>query len=117
MITKRFPLKEIQAVANGDSQLLTLVETFEWKHEFDSDSESSEIIFYETIDPGVFWSVGITRSGSPWSDWHYEWGEEWDTKLVEAMRVEKVEKIITVWETVKGGIITPDEKPIIYQFD
>lgn len=46
---------------------------------------------------GLLYSISTNRSGSPFTDWYYEWE---DTKEFEAYRVEPITKTITVYKVV-----------------
>ena len=45
-----------------------------------------------------FYSLNVSRSGSPFSDWHYDWE---DSNTFDCPEVEKVEVIKYVWKVIK----------------
>jgi len=96
MITKKFPLEDVQEAFYGDYNLISVNQT---KWEQDGKAQYQSIVFYEKDVPDVFWECGVTRTGSPFTDWYYEWGED-SNKMVECVQVHKVEKVITEWEQV-----------------
>ena len=69
-----------------------VVEEGDWTQ--DSKYQIRTIVFkYD----GLLYSITVSRSGSPFTDWYYEWE---DTDVFEAYRVEPVTKTITVYKVV-----------------
>jgi hypothetical protein len=86
-----------RAICHDDYSDYETIEQNEWVQEYKY--QYRELILKNT-KTGKFYSCTVSRSGSPFSDWHY--GYE-DHESLELFEVEKVTKTITVeiWEIVK----------------
>ena len=71
-----------------------VVEEGDWTQDYKSQLRT--IVFKYN---GLLYSITVSRSGSPFTDWYYEWE---DTDVFEAYRVEPVTKTITVYKVVDG---------------
>ena len=83
------------SVGPSDSGAFIIVHEGEWTQ--DGKCQYQEIIFKNTGDTKCY-SFNISRSGSPFTDWHY------DTEYMEEMtctEVEEVEIITKMWRAVK----------------
>ena len=60
--------------------------------------EFCEMVF-EEVETGKNFLYGISRSGSPFTDWHYSWEDEPDE--IECSEVKKVEVTTHKWKVVK----------------
>ena len=69
-----------------------VVEEGDWTQDYKSQLRT--IVFKYN---GLLYSITASRSGSPFTDWYYEWE---DTDVFEAYRVEPVTKTITVYKVV-----------------
>ena len=74
----------------GETDEYKIVESGEWKQ--DGKYQFQEVIF--TDKSGKFFSLGISRSGSPFSDWTYDF--EWSDSF-ECPEVVKAEVITYKW--------------------
>lgn len=84
---------------DGDSDgCYELVEESDW----DVDSKYQTMCYiYRCTETNTYWKLDVTRSGSPFTEWHYEFDEDYiDGKKVLCLtQVEKVQKveIVTKW--------------------
>jgi hypothetical protein len=93
----KFNSKDIKALIREDSE----DERYEYIDEtgWEDEGKYSYEKFIFKFD-GKFYSVGVSRSGSYYSDYYYNY-EDWG-KEIECLEVEKVEKVIYEWTTVKS---------------
>lgn len=91
----RHQLRDLWREEGSDELDLVLHEEGDWdvdtKYQF-----ITNIYFQEST--GKYFSVTISRSGSPFTDWHYSFEDSGD-KLVEVKLVEKV-TVVKSWEEV-----------------
>lgn len=91
----RHQLRDLWREEGSDELDLVLHEEGDWdvdtKYQF-----ITNIYFQEST--GKYFSVTISRSGSPFTDWHYSFEDSGD-KLVEVKLVEKV-TVVKSWEQV-----------------
>lgn len=100
MTKKQFPKDDVLELMNGWSggEQYNVLELSEW--EGGGKYQSRSVVFEEKALPGIYWTIGDTRSGSYYSDYWHE-SESWNA-LVDCQQVRKVEKavIIIEWELI-----------------
>lgn len=92
IVLDRHQLRSLWREEGSDELDLVLHEEGDW----DVDSKyqfMTNIYFQEST--GKYFSVTISRSGSPFTDWHYSFEDSGD-ELVEVKLVEEV-KVIKTW--------------------
>lgn len=91
-ITDREMLEEIEY--GGDDW--EVVEEGEWVQDYKYQNKESVV---KHIPTGKFYCYGISRSGSPFTDWYYSYE---DGNYPELVEVEKKERVITesYWSVV-----------------
>ena len=96
-ITKEHVQELLEAgdVLNENDEIVyQLIEEGEWTQ--DHKYQFCDIIF-EEVSTGKTYQFTISRSGSPFTDWYYDWDY---TKEYDCVEVVKKEVKITSWEKV-----------------
>ena len=74
------------------------IEASEWEQ--DHKYQSREVIFkYD----GKFYRIFEMRSGSPFTDWHYEDMDVDSNGMVDCDEVFKVKKVVEIWSSYPSG--------------
>lgn len=76
-----------------DSEIFEIVDEGDW--DVDCDWQLKALVVRDKRD-GKLYSWGMQRSGSPYTDWEYEY----DSELIEVERVERVEVVVS-YEALK----------------
>jgi len=79
---------------NCDGYEFELVEEGEWTQDYKYQYRT--IILKRKVD-GTFWRHGEARTGSPFTDWHYEGSRDEEFTLTQ---VEPVEVTVTEWKAI-----------------
>jgi hypothetical protein len=105
MITRKFNKKElmfalVEEIRGPDDECpnVVYVESSEWINE---GKYIYRDVIFRGLDDNKFWCYGESRSGSYFSDYWYSWDTEGNEVVL--TQVEKVEKVIEVWESVQDA--------------
>jgi len=101
MSKKTFKKEDIEAAVNNDTDEnspLVLEHTERWIDE--GKFQYQENILKET-STGLFYSYGLSKSGSYFTDFIYSF--EWEEDEIELVQVTPVTKVIKVWTPVELG--------------
>jgi len=97
VVRKNFPLDQIRlALFDGESDVFKVVDGGIWK---DQGKWAEREVVFEELATGHYYTFFQTRSGDWYSGYEFQW-EEYD-ELIELERVQKVERIVYVWEPVE----------------
>lgn len=85
-------LKEILCESSVDEAGLTFVEATEWEQDY---KYQNRLVVFKHEDK--FYGIWESRSGSPFTEWHYD-NEDWlDDEMIDVDEVEKVEIVTYEW--------------------
>jgi len=92
------PKQKVIEAANGDSNdEWELVEQFDWVQYY---KYQHQRVILKNLSDGTFWEYTMTRSGSAFSEYHYE---DYYADNVTLYQVERIEILVPAWEYVKGS--------------
>ena len=92
----KFPLDTLRDIEWDDNYVV--VETSTWEQ--DGKRQHQEIFFYEKNKPDCIYMFVQSRTGSPFTDWDYEYDTDMDD-MVECPRVEKQEFVTYKWVEIE----------------
>lgn len=98
-LEKRFAeqlLDEDDALDENEVLVYQFIESSDWRqgHKY----QFIDIVFRDPL-VDKYYQFSTSRSGSPFTDWHYEM--EYESEFLDCPEVKKVEKVITTWKVVK----------------
>jgi len=94
---KSFPLDQIRvALFDDESEIFKVVDGGTWK---DQGKWAEREVVFEELATGHYYTFFQTRRGDWYSGYEFQW-EEYD-ESIELERVQKVERIVYVWEPVE----------------
>jgi hypothetical protein len=100
LVTREILVSELETIYFEDgTDDFELIHKDRWEQ--DGKSQYQQVI-YKAKDDGKYYSLWVSRSGSPFTDWYYdqfEYAKEGDT--VELTEMTKVEKTVVSWEAVR----------------